>query len=246
MPSRPTKKKSLKKPSISAFFPAYNEEANIGPLCQKTAVALKKVTAKYEVIAVNDGSKDGTAGVVNALHKKDKHIRLVSHTVNQGYGAAVKTGFASSKMDWIFFTDGDGQFDVNEIARLLPLCADHDLVVGYRIKRADAPHRLLNAWLWGTLVRNLFGLEGVRDIDCAFKLIRRDVFKQFQLETTGAMISTELLVKSQKNGFKIVEIGVHHYPRTAGEQTGAKLSVIARAFKELFRYYIRWNRDGFK
>jgi glycosyltransferase involved in cell wall biosynthesis len=255
MPSRPKSKrpatpkpkaKAGKKPSISAFFPAYNEEANIGPLCVKTAAALKKVTTRYEVIAINDGSKDDTAGVVNALHKKDSHIRLVSHKVNQGYGAAVKTGFASSKMDWIFFTDGDGQFDVNEISRLLPLCADNDLVVGYRVKRADAPHRLLNAWLWGTLVRNLFGLKGVRDIDCAFKLIRRDVFKTFKLETTGAMISTELLVKSQKNGFRITEIGVGHYPRTAGEQTGAKLSVIARAFKELFRYYFKWQSQGYK
>jgi glycosyltransferase involved in cell wall biosynthesis len=242
MPSR----RAAKKPSISAFFPAYNEEANIGPLCLKTAEALKKVASRYEVIAIDDGSRDGTAAVVKALHKKRPQIRLVSHKVNQGYGAAVKTGFASSKMDWIFFTDGDGQFDVKEIARLLPLTRGHDLVVGYRIKRADPPHRLLNAWAWGTLVRSLFGLKGVRDIDCAFKLIRRDVFKAFKLETTGAMISTELLVKSQKNGFKIAEIGVGHYPRVAGQQTGAKLSVIARAFKELFHYYFKWQRQGYR
>jgi glycosyltransferase involved in cell wall biosynthesis len=233
-------------PSISAFFPAYNEEANIGPLCQKTAAALKKVTGRYEVIAVNDGSRDGTAEVVKALHKKDPHIRLVDHQVNQGYGAAVKTGFASSKMDWIFFTDGDGQFDVGEIAKLLPLTKDHDLVVGYRIKRADPRIRLLNAWAWGTLVRNLFRLKGVRDIDCAFKIIRRDVFKAFKLETTGAMISTELLVKAQKNGFRIIEVGVNHYARTAGQQTGAKPSVIARAFKELFSYFFKWQFRGYR
>lgn len=236
----------MAKPSISAFFPAYNEEANIGPLCQKTAAALKKVAGKYEVIAVNDGSKDNTAKVVEALHKKDAHIRLVSHKVNAGYGAAVKTGFASAKMDWIFFTDGDGQFDVDEISKLLAHTKDHDLVVGYRIKRADPPHRLLNAWAWGTLVRNLFGLKGVRDIDCAFKIIRRDVFKKFKLETTGAMISTELLVKSQKNGFRIKEVGVKHYARTAGVQTGAKLAVVARAFKELFSYFIKWQRHGYR
>jgi glycosyltransferase involved in cell wall biosynthesis len=249
MPSkRPTPKKPVrgKAPSISAFFPAYNEEANIGPLCVKTAAALRKVTGRYEVIAVNDGSRDNTAGVVEALHRKDAHIRLVSHKVNAGYGAAVKTGFASAKMDWIFFTDGDGQFDVNEISKLLALAGDNDIVVGYRIKRADPPHRLLNAWAWGTLVRTLFGLKGVRDIDCAFKIIRRDVFKTFKLETTGAMISTELLVKAQKNGFRIAEVGVNHYPRTAGQQTGAKLSVIARAFKELFSYYFRWQRNGYR
>ena len=236
----------IKKPSISAFFPAYNEEANIGALCLKTAGVLAKLCSRYEVIAVNDGSKDRTAAVVEGLHKKKPQIRVVSHKANSGYGAAVKTGFASAKMDWIFFTDGDGQFDVNEIARLLPLTRDHDLVVGYRIKRADPAHRKLNAWAWGTLVRTLFGLKGVRDIDCAFKLIRRDVFKKFKLETTGAMISTELLVKAQKNGFRIVELGVHHYPRTAGVQTGAKLAVIARAFKELFRYYFKWQRHGYR
>lgn len=237
---------SAKRPSISAFFPAYNEEANIGPLCLKTAAALKKVASRYEVIAVDDGSKDRTAAVVRALHRKHPQIRLVSHKVNQGYGAAVKTGFAHSRMDWVFFTDGDGQFDVHEISRLLPLCADHDLVVGYRIRRADPLHRLVNAWAWGTLVRTLFGLKGVRDIDCAFKLVRRGVFKRFRLETTGAMISTELLVKAQKNGFRIVEVGVNHYPRTAGRQTGAKLSVIARAFKELFLCYFKWKREGYR
>lgn len=235
-----------KKPSISAFFPAYNEEANIAALCLKTAAVLKRVAGTWEVIAVNDGSRDRTAEVVAGLHKKEPRIRVVSHAVNQGYGAAVKTGFASAKLDWIFFTDGDGQFDVNELDRLAPLMADHDLVVGYRIKRADPFQRKANAWAWGTLVKTLFGLEGVRDIDCAFKIVRRSVFKAFTLETTGAMISTELLVKSQKNGFKIAEIGVSHYPRTAGQQTGAKWSVIARAFKELFHYFFKWQLRGFR
>jgi glycosyltransferase involved in cell wall biosynthesis len=238
--------KKMPKPSISAFFPAYNEEANIGALALKTSGVLSKLASRWEVIAVNDGSKDGTAEAVRQAGKKDRHIRLVDHVVNQGYGAAVKTGFAAAKLDWIFFTDGDGQFDVNEIPRLLDLAGDHDLVVGYRIKRADPFQRKANAWAWGTLVKTLFGLKGVRDIDCAFKLIRRDVFKKFKLETTGAMISTELLVKAQKNGFRIAEVGVNHYPRTAGKQTGAKLKVILRAFKELFQYYGKWQREGYK
>ena len=248
MPQRPAKKGPRPprggKPSISAFFPAYNEEANIAALCLKTAAVLRRLAGDWEVIAVNDGSRDRTAAVVEGLHRKERRIRVVSHPVNRGYGAAVKTGFASAGMDWIFFTDGDGQFDVNELDRLVPLMADHDLVVGYRIKRADPFQRKANAWAWGTLVRTLFGLKGVRDIDCAFKIVRRSVFEKFSLETTGAMISTELLVKSQKNGFRIVEIGVSHYPRTAGVQTGAKLGVIARAFKELFLYFVRWQLRG--
>jgi glycosyltransferase involved in cell wall biosynthesis len=241
-PKRPT----AKKPSISVFFPAYNEEANIGALCLKTASVLKGIAGQWEVIAVNDGSKDRTAQVVQALTKKDKRIRVVSHAKNAGYGAAVKTGFASAKNDWIFFTDGDGQFNVEEMARFIPHLKDHDLVVGYRIKRADPFMRKANAFAWGTLVRTLFGLKGVRDIDCAFKFIRRDVFKVVKLETTGAMISTELLVKSTKNGFRLMELGVGHYPRRAGVQTGAKLSVIARAFKELFSYYFKWQRTGYR
>ena len=246
MAQRSSKKKAGKKPSISAFFPSYNEEANIGALCLKTAGVLQKIASRWEVISVNDGSKDGTAAVVQALHKKEPRIKVITHKVNAGYGAAVKTGFKSAKLDWIFFTDGDGQFDVKEMARFLPYLADHDLVVGYRIKRADPAIRKLNAFAWGTLVRTLFQLKGVRDIDCAFKFVRRDVFKKFKLETTGAMISTELLVKSSKNGLRIKELGVNHYPRTAGVQTGAKISVIARAFKELFSYFIKWQRFGYR
>lgn len=257
MPQRPVKsavRPAKKSPSrrapavgsITAFFPAYNEEANIAALCLKTAAALRRMTPTWEVIAVNDGSRDRTAAVVEALHKDEPRIRVVSHPVNRGYGAAVKTGFASASMDWIFLTDGDGQFDVDELERLAPLMGGHDLVVGYRIKRADPFQRRANAWAWGTLVRTLFGLKGVRDIDCAFKIVRRSVFEKFSLETTGAMISTELLVKAQKNGFRIVEVGVSHYPRTAGVQTGAKLRVIARAFKELFFYFIQWQLHGYR
>ncbi len=235
-----------KKPSISAFFPAYNEEANIGALATKTASVLKNLASQYEVIAVNDGSKDRTADVIRKLNKKDRHIRLVDHKVNQGYGAAVKSGFKAARYEWIYFTDGDGQFDVEEMKNLIPLLKDHDLVVGYRIKRADPFQRKLNAFLWGSLVKMIFGLRGVRDIDCAFKFIRRDIFKTFKLETTGAMISTELLVKAKKNGFRIAERGVHHYPRRAGVQTGAKISVILRAFKELFSYSVKWYTQGFR
>jgi glycosyltransferase involved in cell wall biosynthesis len=235
-----------KKPSISAFFPAYNEEANIAALAEKTAAVLSRIAGEWEVIIVNDGSKDKTAEVARGLEAKDARFRLVDHGVNQGYGAAVKSGFKAARHEWVFFTDGDGQFDVDELEGFTSLMEKNDLVIGYRIKRADPMQRKLNAWAWGTLVKTLFGLKGVRDIDCAFKILRRRVFDTFQLETTGAMISTELLVKSQKNGFTIVEKGVNHYPRRAGVQTGAKLSVIARAFKELFFYFIQWQSKGYR
>ena len=238
--------KIQKKPDISVFFPCYNEEANVGALALKTASVLKKIAGKWEVIAVNDSSKDRTAAVIKALSKKDKRIRLEDRKVNQGYGAAVKSGFRAARHEWIFFTDGDGQFDVEEMAKMVPLLSTNDLVVGYRIKRADPLQRKLNAFAWGMLVKVLFWFWKSRDIDCAFKFVRRSIFDTYQLETTGAMISTELLVKAHKNGFRITEIGVNHYPRRAGTQTGAKLAVIARAFKELFMYAVKWYTQGFR
>jgi glycosyltransferase involved in cell wall biosynthesis len=235
-----------RKPRISAFFPAYNEEANIGALVLKTVGVLERLADRFEVIVVNDGSGDRTREVVQELAAKDGRIRLVDHPVNQGYGAAVRSGFLAAMHEWIFLSDGDGQFDVEELAALIPLAAGHDLVVGYRIRRADPWFRRVNAFFWGRLVRLIFGLRGVRDIDCAFKLVRRDVFQTFSLETTGAMISTELLVKAARNGFRIVEHGVNHLPRRAGVQTGARIGVIVRAFKELLVYAIRWHRNGFR
>lgn len=221
---------------ISAFFPAHNEEANIGELAKKTSKVLSELCEEYEIIVVNDGSKDKTKEVVENLMKEDKHIRLINHEVNKGYGAALKSGFYNAKYEWIFFTDGDGQFDVSEIKKLIDLSKDCDIATGYRIKRQDPIHRKINAFAWGTLVKLLFGFK-VKDVDCAFKLIKKEIIDKIQLEADGAMISTELLAKANKLGYRIKEVGVNHYPRKAGKQTGAKLKVILRAFKELFKLY---------
>ncbi len=221
---------------ISAFFPAHNEEANIVELTKKTSKILSEICEEYEVIVVNDGSKDRTKEVVEKLMKEDKHIKLINHETNKGYGAALKSGFYNAKYEWIFFTDGDGQFDVSEITKLIELAIDCDIATGYRIKRKDPIHRKLNAFAWGTLVKILFGFR-VKDVDCAFKLIKKEIIDKIKLEAEGAMISTELLAKANKLGYKIKEVGVNHYPRKAGKQTGAKLSVILRAFVELFKLY---------
>jgi glycosyltransferase involved in cell wall biosynthesis len=174
--------------------------------------------------------------VVEAIIKEDKHVKLITHEKNKGYGGAVKTGLYASKMEWVFFTDGDGQFDVSEIPLLVELTKTCDLAVGYRIKRADPPIRRLNAFMWGSLVKLLLGFK-VRDVDCAFKLIKKEVIDRAQLEAEGALISTELLAKAVKMGYTIGEAGVHHYPRRAGTQTGAKIKVIVKAFIELFKFY---------
>lgn len=228
---------------ISAFFPAYNEELNIVALAEKTCKVLSEVCEDYEVIIVNDGSKDNTAGVSAELAKRNSHVRVINHEKNKGYGGAVKTGLNSGKFEWVFFTDGDGQFDVNEIKNLVALTDKYDFIVGYRIKRADPFHRKLNAFMWGTMVKLLFKFW-VKDVDCAFKLMKKEIIEKAQVESEGALISTELLAKATKMGYKIGEIGVHHYPRTAGTQTGAKIGVIAKAFVELFKLYGKIQKWG--
>ena len=138
----------------------------------------------------------------------------------------------------IFFTDGDGQFDIGEIKLLLPLIMQNDIVCGYRLDRKDPLMRKLNGWMWTKLVNLLFGMN-IRDIDCAFKLFRAEIFEGVKLSSGGALISAEILARAARRGFRIAEVGVHHYPRTAGKQTGAKPAVIIRAFKELFKLYNR-------
>lgn len=228
----------LPKLNISVFFPAYNEADNLERLTKRTVDILLQLAAEWEVIIVDDGSRDHTPEVARRLTETLPGVKYLRHEQNQGYGGAVKTGLKTAKLDWIFFTDGDGQFDTNELALLLPATARADFIAGYRLRRQDNFLRSLNAFAWGTLVRTLFGLHGkVRDIDCAFKLFRRRVVDETEFRASGAMISTELLVRAKKLGYRFAEVGVHHYPRTAGQQTGANIKVIARAFKELFRLY---------
>ncbi len=222
--------------NISAFFPAHNEEANIEALTRKTTQVLSEICEDYEIIIVNDGSKDRTKEIADALSNENPKIRVINHEINRGYGGAVKSGLFGAKLEWVFFTDGDGQFDVNEIKILAKYINEADLIVGYRIKRADSFMRKLNAFAWGTLVRILFHLK-VRDIDCAFKLFKKEIIEKTKPEAEGAMISTEFLAKANKLGYKIKEVGVSHYPRKAGTSSGANIKVILRAFVELFKLY---------
>ena len=231
--------------SISVTMPAYNEEANIGEMIEDSIATISKVTDDYEVIAVNDGSKDGTARVIAERAAKYPQARLVNHEVNQGYGAAVYDGFAAATKDLIFFTDGDRQFVLEEIQKLLPLIERADMVVGYRAPRKDPWHRVLYGKGWSMLVTLLFGYTA-RDIDCAFKLFKREIITNIggQIESRGATFSAEWLVRTKRAGYEIAEVPVTHLPRVAGSQTGARLYVITRAFKELARF--RWTlwREG--
>jgi glycosyltransferase involved in cell wall biosynthesis len=161
-------------------------------------------------------------------------VRLVRHERNRGYGAALRTGFAAASHEWVFFSDADAQFDIREIARLLPHTAEADAIVGYRVHRRDPIHRRLFGRMWNMLVRALFGVRA-RDIDCAFKLIRRSLVADLPLRSEGAFVSTELLCRLSHRGARVVEVGVSHYPRRWGRQSGANPRVVVRAFVELWK-----------
>lgn len=220
----------------SVVLPAFNEEANIEQVVRDCVAYLDGTGLDYELLVVNDGSKDRTGEILGHLEAEFPRLRPQHHPQNRGYGAALRTGFDAARKPFVFYMDGDGQFDIRELDLLLPLATDEDhIVTGFRIKRNDPFLRRLNARLFGGwLVRILLNVY-VRDLNCAFKLIPRKVLQAIRLESTGALINAELYGRAIRKGFRIKEIGVHHYPRTAGVQTGAHISVIFRAFYDLFR-----------
>jgi glycosyltransferase involved in cell wall biosynthesis len=229
--------------SLSVFMPAYNEGKNVGETLEEVLKVLQTLDIKeYEVIVVNDGSKDQTAEVVKQWEKKDKHVRLVEHDKNKGYGEAVKTGFYASKFNYIVFIDADGQFDFTDVHKLLNKIDKADVVVGYRMNRQDNFMRIFNGWGWTQLSNILFGLH-LKDVDCAFKLFKREVIETIpHLEAKrGAMINPETLAKAKKAGFKIEEVGVKHFPRKDGKSTGGNLEVIISSFWDLIKFWVRLN-----
>ena len=229
--------------TLSVFFPAYNEEANIRAAVEEAVrvIDASPFVGDYEIIIVNDGSRDNTLAISHELEAEIPQVRVVDHGVNKGYGAALKSGIAAATKDYVFFTDADLQFDILELQNLLVHLDRNPVVIGYRAPRRDPLMRLLNAKVWNVLNRTLFGLR-VRDIDCAFKVFRRDLVQELDLRSHGAMISAETLIRLQRQGIVIKEVPVSHLPRVAGSPTGAKPSVIIRAFSEMMGLY--WGELG--
>lgn len=224
--------------SLSIFFPVYNEEENIRATILQTirVVEASPFIGEYEILIINDGSTDESARIASLMAKIFHQVRLIDHPKNLGYGQALKTGIARSRMDYVFFTDADLQFDIVELQNLLVHLDEYRVVVGYRAPRRDPLMRLLNAWGWNALNRLLFGLK-IRDIDCAFKIFRREDVQRLDLQSKSAMISAETLIRLSREGIRIKEVPVSHLPRTAGAPTGAKMSVILRALSEMMRLY---------
>ena len=222
--------------SISFFFPCYNEALNIGSMIEQAVQVGEAYGADYEVVVVDDGSQDNSSAVVERYAKENPRVRLVQHDFNQGYGAALRTGFQSVTKDLVFMADGDNQFRVNDIEKLFAKIDGCDVVTGYRLRRQDGPLRRLNGRLWTWLNRTLFGLP-VRDVDCAFKLLRRKCLAGVELKSKQLLIHSELLARLKKKGCKIQEIGVDHFPRTQGKASATGIGRILSTFGELFRLY---------
>jgi glycosyltransferase involved in cell wall biosynthesis len=223
---------------ISAVMPAFNEQDNLERSVSRLDEVLSTVATRYEIIVVDDGSRDQTSQVLVRMKASIPALQVVSHAVNQGYGAAVRSGFSAARFGWVFLMDADNQFDPKDITLLLDRADRADIVTGYRLKREDPLLRRLNAWSFFTLVRLLFG-RLARDPNCAFKLIRGDLLKGMELTSNGALINTELFVRARKLGARVVEMPVRHFPRTSGKQTGANPRVVLRAFRELLAFRAR-------
>jgi glycosyltransferase involved in cell wall biosynthesis len=223
---------------ISIVFPAYNEVENVEEAARRAreAVALARIPSS-EIIFVDDGSTDGTAEKVEALAAEDPRVRLVRHPRNRGYAEALKSGFAAARMKYIFYSDSDNQFDLKELKNLLPAIEDYDIVCGFRIYRFDPLTRLFLAWGYNLVARILFRIR-VRDIDCAFKLFRREVFDLITIESKKFFVDTEILAKAVKHRLRVTEIGVRHYPRPAGRST-VRPSHVLSTLGELAEMWVR-------
>jgi glycosyltransferase involved in cell wall biosynthesis len=220
--------------SLSVILPAFNEEANIRAVVEDADRTVPKIAPIFEIIVADDGSKDRTGEICDRLVEELPNVRVVHHPQNRGYGAALKSGIRLARHDLIFFTDADGQFDLNELATLLEQSEAYDIVAGSRARRQDPPHRLLFAWGWNILVRIVLGVR-IRDIDCAFKVFNRNVFDRVQIQSVGAMVNTEIFAQVSRFGMTVKEIPVSHFPRQHGESTGGNVAVILKAFRELIK-----------
>lgn len=223
---------------LSIFFPCYNEEANIRALLNKTHQFCKRHINRFEILVVNDGSKDKTAQIVKEMCVLFPEIRLINHEKNLGYGAALISGFRQATLEYVFYTDGDGQFEIDELADLLPKLNPKTVFSGYRAHRKDPFFRKLNATIFN-LAFNVFFMNLIRDIDCSFKIYPKWFLDQTDLWSQGALIDGEMLIKSKRKGLKIEQFPVKHYPRVHGAQTGAKLKVIFRAMLEFLKLWFR-------
>ncbi|HEX7879938.1 MAG TPA: glycosyltransferase family 2 protein [Candidatus Eisenbacteria bacterium] len=229
--------------SLSVFFPAYYDEKNIGKVTEGVLKAVREMGIEtYEITIVEDGSPDRTGEVADELAAKHPNVRVIHHPKNLGYGAALKTGFTSARHEWVFYTDGDNQFDLSELKKFVALTPYTDIVAGFRINKQYSAWRKFTSFIYNLVLRVLFDIRD-RDVDCAFKIYRRDLFDKIVIESNDAFIDAEIAIKARLLNYSSTEVGVTHLPRVDGVSTGARPSVILRTIREIRNYHRRYRRE---
>jgi len=219
--------------SLSIFFPAYNDAATIPSMIISAFLTVQRITNDFEIIVVNDGSKDHTAELLNELQRLYPQVRVITHPQNRGYGAALRTGFSSASKEWVFYTDGDAQYDPRELVKLVEaLESNIDVVNGYKIERSDPLHRIIIGRLYHHIVRMIFGFR-LRDVDCDYRLMRRSIFDKVQLTSTSGTICLEMVKKMQDFRYRFSEVPVHHYHRAHGKSQFFNFSRLFRTGLQL-------------
>lgn len=232
--------------SLTVFFPAYNDEDNISKVAETAIEVLEELGHDYEMIIVHDGSPDGTGEVADELARKHPKLRIIHHEKNLGYGAALKTGFTSAKNEYIFYTDGDNQFDVGEMKKFVPLVSLglSDLVVGFRNRKQYSLYRKITSFTYNLVLQVLFDLP-YRDVDCAFKLVPKSLIDEMVISSVDAFIDAEILIRAQQRGYETTEIGVTHRARETGV-SGVKTNVILGTIKEMIQFYLQVRAEDRK
>ena len=232
--------------SLSVFFPAYYDEGNIGKVVTKVISVLEELQlADYEVIIIEDGSPDRTAEVADELAKQYPKVRVIHHNKNMGYGATLREGFLSAKLDYVFYSDGDNQFDLDDLKKFVALIPYTDIVSGFRIKKQYSNYRKFTSFVYNFVLRVLFDMSE-RDVDCAFKLFPTKLFKEISVKSVRAFIDAEIMIKARLLNYSVTEIGVRHLPRMDGISTGARPSVIFWTIGEIYRYYKKYKKQAKK
>ena len=226
---------------LSLVLPAHNEQDNIELVVRDALATLPRYAPDFEIIVVNDGSRDKTGPIIDRLHQEDQRVTPIHHRQNRGYGGALKSGFSASTGDFVMFMDADRQFDIRDIKLLAPFVDLFDIVAGFRMERSDPIHRRINAEIFNLAVRILFGVH-MRDLDCAFKIFRGEQIRNLSLTTSGALINAEIQSKLRRQGATLVQVGVPHHPRVAGQATGGDMKVILRAMRETISLWVRMHR----
>jgi glycosyltransferase involved in cell wall biosynthesis len=230
--------------SITVFFPVFNDQETIEALAEKALALLPELTDDYEVLLIDDGSTDASSAVADELARNMKHLRVIHHAFNRGYGAALRTGFSNASKELIFYTDGDGQYDVSELARLVPLMSDEvDVVNGYKIKRQDHHGRKASGAIYNRLARFIFRLP-ISDVDCDFRLVRRSAIDRISLGLSSGAICVELVRNLKAAGCTFREVPVHHYPRPHGKSQFFTPRRVARTIFDFFTLWVGLSLTG--